>query len=294
MAQANQAHKKIQQSNQIADEIKAEIERIGNSNPYIETDRELEFYHWLDEQRRAKVCGLALEDKGSGLSQACQYYRFTSVSQKKQLFSIPLKVLYVKVSQPGAARHLFIDILNALQRPLNSGSLRDLRSRVKGTLKTYQVQLLLVDDAHVLKRQAMTELVKIFDDLRIPVVMAGVKELDQKLTQCQGYGHINNSFLGGYNFRTLSEEEITSVTQSWEEQVLSNWDTKLNLVEDSEIIEKLYSATGGLVQPLYGCLRKIAIAQLENSFSDHPNEGIDIDRVIGQHRQARIYEEDCQ
>ncbi|MDJ0903739.1 MAG: ATP-binding protein [Xenococcus sp. MO_188.B8] len=177
---------------------------------------------------------------------------------------------------------------------MNSGSLRDLRKRVTGTLKNYQVKLLLVDDAHVLKRQAMTELVKIFDDLRIPVVMAGVKELDQKLTQCQGYGHINNSFLGGYNFRTLSEREITSVTQSWEEQVLSNWDTKLNLAEDSEIVDKLYSATGGLIQPLFGCLRKIAIAQLNSSFSENPNGGIDIDRVIGQYRQARFYKEDCQ
>lgn len=82
-----------------------------------------------------------------------------------------MKVLYVRTSQPGKNTNLFIDLLNALKHPLNSGTLRDLRERIRGTLKEYQVKLLTVDDAHILKRNAMVKLIKIHDDLKIPVVM---------------------------------------------------------------------------------------------------------------------------
>jgi DNA transposition AAA+ family ATPase len=102
----------------------------------------------------------------------------------------------------------------------SKGSLRDLLARVQGTLKAYQVKLLLVDDAHILERQAMTELVKIFDDLRLPVVMAGINDLDRVLDY-KGYEHIYNTFLEAYNFRALSESEVESVTSGWEEQVAS-------------------------------------------------------------------------
>ena len=116
-------------------------------------------------------------DIGSNLSQSCYDYFDSSVRQKDNLLSIPVKVLYVRTSLPGGAIDIHIDILNALKRPLNRGQLRDLRRRVKGTLKSYQVQLLIIDDAHLLKRKAMVELVKIYEDLKIPVVMSGAKDL---------------------------------------------------------------------------------------------------------------------
>lgn len=285
MAQAKKAIHKVTERSQISAEIQAEIERIGNSNPYLETDREPEFYAWLDEQRTAKVCGLALEDKGSGLSKACQFYRLKSVRQRRGLIEIPLKVLYVKASQPGAARHLFIDILEALNRPLKSGHLRDLRSRVRGTLKSYQVQLLLVDDAHVLERQAMTELVKIFDDLRLPVVMAGIYDLDRVLDY-KGYEHIYNTFLEAYDFRALSKSEVEAVAYGWEEQILKDWSEKLNLTEDEDILDLLHDKSGGLVQPLYESLRKIAIARLTNSLTEISYQSVK--SVLGRRRPSKL------
>ena len=268
--------------------IQAEINYIANSNPYITTERDSDLHQWLDEQKKSKVCGLVIEDKGCDLSRACYNYFSHSAAQRENLISIPLKVLYVRTSQPGGANHIYIDILNALNRPLNSGTLRDLRMRVKGTLKAYQVQLLIVDEAHVLKRKAMVELVKIFDDLKIPVVMSAAYDLEARLSQSKGYEHINNMFLSVHNYRTLTKDEVASVIAAWEEEVLELWEEKLNLADNEEILDRLYTLSSGLVQPLYGYLKKIAIAQLENTLNPSSEEGIDLDEVIGTTRPARV------
>ncbi len=135
-----------------------------------------------------------------------------------------------------------------------------MRRRVKGTLKSYQVQLLIVDDAHLLKRKAMVELVKIYEDLKIPIVMSGAYDLEDRLAQSKGYEHINNMFLTVHNYRTLTLDEITSVVAAWEEEVLGLWKEKPNLVDNEAIVHHLYTRSSGLIQSLYKYLQQIAIA----------------------------------
>ncbi len=262
--------------------VRAEINHILGANPFIETERDEDLHRWLDKQRKLKLCGLVLEDKGSNLSQSCYDYFDSLVRQKDNLLSIPVKVLYVRTSQPGGANDIHIDILNALKRPLNAGQLRDLRRRVRGTLKSYQVQLLIVDDAHLLKRKAMIELVKIYEDLNISVVMAGAYDLNNRLSNSKGYEHISNMFLAVHNYRTLTRDEVASVVAAWEEEVLELWDEKPNLANNEEIIEYLYSCSRGLSKPLYKYLHQIAIAQLELAPSSE--EEIDIYDIIGIQR----------
>lgn len=271
--------------------IQAEIDHIANSNPYIEIDeRDSALHKWFDKQKQSKVCGLVVEDRGSNLSRSCYDYFLNSSPQRENLISIPLKVLYVRTSQPGGDTHLFIDILNALKRPLNSGTLRDLRKRVRGTLKKYQVKLLIVDDAHILKRNAMVELIKIHDDLKIPVVMAGAYDLEERLSRSKNYEHINNAFFSVHNYRTLTQDEVASFVMAWEEEVLMSWGDKdkPNLANDEEIVEFLYTRSSGLVQHLHGYLKKIAIAQLENMTNPSSEEGIDIYEVMGDTRSAKV------
>ncbi|VEP14846.1 hypothetical protein H1P_2910007 [Hyella patelloides LEGE 07179] len=208
--------------------------------------------------------------------------------QKGNLLSIPLKVLYVKTSLPGGANDIYIDILNTLKRPLNTGNLRDLRKRVRGTLKSYQVQLLIVDDAHLLKRKAMVELIKIYEDLRLPVIMSGAYDLEDRLSRSRGYEHISNVFLAVHNYRTLTIDEVASVVAAWEEEVLELWEEKLNLANNEEIIERLYLLSSGLIQPLYKCLEQIAVAQLKHTLNPDSEKRTDIDEVLGITRTARV------
>ena len=196
--------------------------------------------------------------------------------------------MYVKTSLPRGANDIHTDILNTLKRPLNTGNLRDLRKRVRGTLKSYQVQLLIVDDAHLLKRKAMVELIKLYEDLRIPVVMAGAYDLEDRLSRSSGYEHINNVFLAIHNYRLLTIDEVASVIAAWEEEVLELWEEKLNLADNEEIIKHLYLRSSGLIQPLYKYLEQIAVAQLNQTFNPVSEEGIDIDEVLGITRTARI------
>ncbi len=268
--------------------VRAEINHILGANPFIETERDEDLHRWLDKQRKLKLCGLAVEDKGSNLSQSCYDYFDGLVAQKDNLLSIPVKVLYLRTSQPGGANDIHIDILNALKRPLNAGQLRDLRRRVRGTLKSYQVQLLIVDDAHLLKRKAMVELVKIYEDLKIPVVMAGVHDLNDRLYNSKGYEHISNMFLTEHNYRTLTFDEAASVIAAWEEEVLGLWEEKLHLADNEAIVNHLYIRSSGLIQPLYKYLQQIAIAQLENTLAPSSEKGLDINEVIGITRTVRV------
>ncbi|MGK7893836.1 MAG: AAA family ATPase [Xenococcus sp. (in: cyanobacteria)] len=268
--------------------IQAEINHILKANPFITIERDQDLHRWLDKQRKFQLCGLVLEDQGSNLSRSCYDYFDSLVVQKDNLLLTPLKVLYVRTSLPGGANDIHIDILNALKRPLNAGQLRDLRRRVRGTLKSYQVQLLIVDNAHLLKRKAMVELVKIYEDLKIPVVMSGVGDLEARLSQSRGYEHINNMFLTVHNYRTLTIDEVTSVVAAWEEEVLGLWEEKLHLADHEAIVKHLYNLSSGLIQPLYKYLQQIAIAQLENTLASSSEEGLDIDEVIGVTRTVRI------
>ena len=268
--------------------VQAEINHILNSDFFVETERDEDLHHWLDRVRKLKQCGLILEDKGSNLSQSCYEYFCSLARQKGNLLSIPLKVLYIKTSLPGGANDIHTDILNTLKRPLNTGNLRDLRKRVRGTLKSYQVQLLIVDDAHLLKRKAMVELIKLYEDLRISVVMAGAYDLEDRLSRSRGYEHINNVFLALHNYRLLTIDEVASVIAAWEEEVLELWEEKLNLADDEEIVQLLYSRSSGLIQPLFKYLEQIAVAQLNHTFNPVSEEGIDINEVLGITITARV------
>lgn len=264
--------------------IQEEIDHILDANPFISTERDEDLYRWLDKQRKLKLCGLVLEDKGSNLSQSCFEYFDSLVVKKDKFFLTPVKVLYVRTSLPGRANDIHIDILNASERPLNAGNLRDLRIRVRGTLKSYQVQLLIVDDAHLLKREAMVELVKIYEDLKISVIMSGAKDLEDKIS-FKGYEHISNMFLGEHRYRTLWQDEVASVINAWEKDVLEGWDEQPNLAFNEAIVAHLYTRSSGLIQPLYKYLQQIAIAQLEHT----TEENIDIDEIIGATRDTKVY-----
>ena len=269
------------------DEVKRkEIDHILRKSPFIQTERDEDLYRWLDKQRNLKLCGLLLEDKGSNLSQSCYEYFDSLVRQKDNLLLTPVKVLYVRTSLPGGANDIHIDILNALKRPLNAGQLRDLRKRVRATLKSYQVQLLIIDDAHLLKRKAMVELIKIYEDLKISVVMSGAYDLEERLSQSRGYEHINNMFLTVHSYRTLTMDEVKEVIAAWEESVLELWEKKPDLAENEAYVHVLYTRSSGLIQPLYKYLQQISIALLENTSEKGIN--IDIDEVIGITRTVRV------
>ncbi|BAY18204.1 hypothetical protein NIES21_40480 [Anabaenopsis circularis NIES-21] len=277
MSETNLAHANLevqQQSNvdfQPAEELRrspqvqAEVERIGKANTYFALDRDTELFDWLDDQRDAKLCGYVTSATGSGLLKACQLYRTQYVKRRGTLLEIPATVIYAEIEQHGGPTDLYCSILEEIGHPLaNIGALRDLRSRAWGILKAYGVKLLIIGNADYLTLEAFNELIDVFTKRRVPVILVGTYYLSENILERRSlpYVRVHDSFLESYEFPNLTEEEIIEVVDDWESKFLPEH-SRLNLTQIDSVISYLRIKSGGLIEPLYDLLRKIAILKID-------------------------------
>lgn len=289
MAQPNSASQPIdnqlQRSPQALGEVgskrspeqQPEIEHIRNSDIYCPVQRDEALFKWFDTQRDARCSGYIKALNGADLQKACQFYRMREARRRGVLQAIPMPVVYAEVKQYGAPTDLFLSILAALGHPLAGvGPLRDLRSRTWGTLKAFGVKLLIVGNAHYLPYKSFNELVEIARGAKIAVIPAGSLYLDEILSrQSKRYTDIYNTFLDSHEFVAFSKKETVQVVASWEEQVLVPLERRLNLVSIPKFCDSLYNHCNGQAQPLYECLRKVAIYMLENSGTQLNSSSLD-------------------
>jgi hypothetical protein len=247
-------------------EQQAEVDHIRNSDIYNPVRRDKALFQWFNTQRDARCSGYIKALNGADLRKACQYYRMQLVSRRGALQVIPMPVVYAEAKQYGAPTDLFLSILAALGHPLAGvGPLRDLRARTWGTLKAFGVKLLIVGNAHYLPYKSFHELVEIVRASKIAVIPAGSLYLDEILNcQSKRYTDIYNTFLDSHEFASFSKEETATLVTSWEEKVIKPLELQLNLASIPELCGYLYTRCSGQAEPLYECLRKIAIYRLEN------------------------------
>ncbi|SRR5579883_2545830 len=275
LAHANlETHKPLGASLQPAEEarrspeVQAQVERIGKADTYYILDRDTELFDWLDDQRDAKLCGYVTSATGSGLLKACQLYRMQYVKRRGTLLEIPATVIYAEIDQHGGPTDLYYSILEEIGHPLtNIGALRDLRARTWGTLKGYGVKLLIIGNADYLTLEAFNELIDIFLKLRIPVLLVGTYYLSDNILERKSlpYVRVHDSFLESYEFPNLGDDDIIEVVNDWEEKFLPE-NARLNLIQIESVVSYLKLKAGGLLEPLYDLLRKIAILKI-----DEPN-----------------------
>jgi DNA transposition AAA+ family ATPase len=246
-------------------EIQAEVERIGKADTYLPLDRDTELFDWLDDQRDAKLCGYVTSATGSGLLKACQLYRMQYVKRRGTLLEIPATVIYAEIDQHGGPTDLYCSIMEEIGHPLaHVGTLRDLRSRAWGTLKGYGVKILIIGNADYLTLEAFNELIDVFTKLRIPVILVGTYYLGDNILGRKSlpYVRVHDSFLESYEFPNLTEEDIIEVVDDWERKFLLE-NRRLNLTQIQSVVSYLQLKSGGLIEPLYDLLRKIAILKLD-------------------------------
>jgi hypothetical protein len=290
MAQPNQASQPIdnqlQRSPNAIGEVDSkrsleqQIDHIRNSDIYCPLQRDEALFKWFDMQRDARCSGYIKALNGADLQKACQFYRMKEAKRRGVLQVIPMPVVYAQVKQYGAPTDLFLSILAALGHPLAGvGPLRDLRSRTWGTLKAFGVKLLVVGNAHYLPYKSFNELVEIARRLKLAVIPAGSMYLDEILNrQSKRYTDIYNTFLDSHEFAGFSRKETVQVVASWEEQVLVPLERRLNLASIPKFCDSLYNHCSGQAEPLYECLRKIAIYMFENS--DTPFNSSNLDEIL--------------
>ncbi len=248
-------------------EQQAVVDHICNSDTYLPLGRDQALFKWFNRQRDARCSGYIKALNGADLRKACQFYRMQLVTRRGVLQAIPMPVVYAEVKQYGAPTDLFLSILTALGHPLAGvGPLRNLRSRTCATLKAYGVKLLIVGNAHYLSYKSFNELVEMARASKIAVIPAGSLYLDEILSrQSKRYTDIYNTFLDCHEFVAFSKKETVQMVASWEEQVLVPLKRRLNLASISGLCDSLFNKSNGQAEPLYECLRQIAIYMLENS-----------------------------
>lgn len=300
MSQTNLAHtnqefqQQINPSSQPAEELRrspeaqAEVERIGKANTYFPLDRDTELFDWLDDQRDVKLCGYVTSATGSGLLKACQLYRTKYVKRRGTLLEIPATVIYTEINQHGGPTDLYCSILEEIGHPLaHVGTLRDLRSRTWGTIKGYGVKILIIGNADYLTLESFNELIDIFTKLRIPVILVGTYYLGDNILERKNlpYVRVHDSFLESYEFPNLNEGEVIEVVNDWEEKFLPE-NRQLNLTQTESVVSYLRIKSGGLIEPLYDLLRKIAILKIDEP--DFELDQYNLTKRFGKRKEPKV------
>lgn len=148
----------------------AEIEELFNA-AFIPTDRASQYFRWLDELRLLKQCGRVVGPQDVGKSRASAYYREEDTK----------RVSYVKAWSNSSSKRLFSQILKDVKHAAPRGKHHDLRSRLAACLEPFGIELLLIDNAGNLQREALVDLKQLHEESGVPIVLIGGQDLDSSL-----------------------------------------------------------------------------------------------------------------
>jgi DNA transposition AAA+ family ATPase len=148
----------------------AEIEALFQA-AFIPTDRASQCFRWLDELRLLKQCGRVIGPREVGKSRACAHYQETARK----------RVSYVKAWSNSSSKRLFSQVLKDINHAAPTGKRQDLRSRLAGCLEPFGIELLLIDNADNLQREALIDLKQLHEESGVPIILIGGQELDSSL-----------------------------------------------------------------------------------------------------------------
>lgn len=148
----------------------AEIEELFKT-AFIPTDRASQYFRWLDELRLLKQCGRVIGPGDVGKSRSSVQYREEDHK----------RVSCVKAWSNSSSKRLFSQILKDINHAAPRGRRHDLRDRLAGCLEPFGIELLLVDNADNLQREALVDLKQLHEESGVPVILIGGQDLDSSL-----------------------------------------------------------------------------------------------------------------
>ena len=138
---------------------------------FIPTDRTSQYFRWLDELRLLKQCGRVIGAREVGKSRSSVHYR---EEDRK-------RVSCVKAWSNTSSKRLFSQILKDINHAALRGKRQDLRARLAGSFEVFGVELLLVDNADNLQREALIDLKQLHEESGVPIILIGGQDLDSSL-----------------------------------------------------------------------------------------------------------------
>jgi DNA transposition AAA+ family ATPase len=235
----------------------AEIEELFRTG-FIRTNRSSDYFKWLDELRLLKECGRVIGPRDVGKSRASIHYR--EEARKR--------VSYVRAWSESSSKRLFTQILKDINHAAANGKREDLRLRLAGSLKLFGIELLIVDNADNLQREALLDLKQLFDETGVPIVLVGGEELDSKLDGLK----LLACFPTLFEFDRLDEKDFKETLRIIERDILVLLPETSNLREGT-MFETLALSTEARIGDLIKILTKTVLHSLKKGFGK-VDEGI--------------------
>lgn len=184
---------------------------------FVELATVQQFHGWLDDKRQCRQACRVIGDSRTGKTIACDAYRLKYASQTANGDAPIVPVMYLHAPAESGPRELFVGLLNYLQYRITRGTISDLRDRVYRLLKTCQVEMIIVDEAHRLRPKTFSEIRDIFDLLNISVVLVGTDRLDAVVRRDE---QVYNRFMACHRFHRMDSQSLEDTTAIWEAYVL--------------------------------------------------------------------------
>jgi len=227
----------------------AEIEELFTT-AFIPTDRASDYFRWLDELRFLKQCGRVIGPRDVGKSRASIHYR---QEDRK-------RVSYVRAWSESSSKRLFTQILKDINHAAANGKREDLRPRLAGSLELFGIELLIVDNADNLQREALLDLKQLFDESGVPILLVGGQEVDNKLACFD----LLTCFPTLFEFDQLDKEDFIEALRTIERDILAL--PKASCLTEGTMFQTLAVNTDARMGVLIKILTKAVLHSLKKGF----------------------------
>jgi DNA transposition AAA+ family ATPase len=204
---------------------------------FIPTDRHSEYARWIDELRILRHCGRVIGPTEVGKSRSSVHYK----DEDKK------RVACVKAWSNSSSGRLFSQILKEIKHAAWRGKPKVLQDRLAGCLGLLGIELLLIDNADNLQREALIDLKQLHEESGVPIILIGGQYLDNTLVNFD----LLECFPTLFEFDALNEEDLKKTLETIELDILA-------LPQASNLWEgNLFEILIGSTQARMGVLIKI-------------------------------------
>lgn len=215
---------------------------------FVPNDRYSQYSRWLDELRVLKQCGRVIGPRDVGKSRSSVHYR---EEDRK-------RVSYVKAWSNSSSKRLFSQILKDVKYAAPRGKKQDLSARLAACLEPFGIELVLVDNADNLQREALVDLKQLHEDSNgIPIVLIGGQNLDDYLQNFD----LLTCFPTLFEFDSLDGEDFVEVLRTIEHRVLAL--PQASNLSEGTLSELLFTSTQAHMGVLIKILTKAVLHSLK-------------------------------
>jgi DNA transposition AAA+ family ATPase len=158
-------------------ETRQAIERL-RQHCLVELKAVRQLHEWLEDKRSCRQACRVIGDSRTGKTFACHAYRLKHIARQSNGDAPITPVIYWHATTETGQRDLFVGLLEELKYRIIRGTLGEIRERLKQILKTCQVEMIIIDEAHRLRPKTFSEICDLFDLLGIAIVIVGTDRLN--------------------------------------------------------------------------------------------------------------------